>query len=177
MLKLMRLTIERQKEIDQVIGDVIKRTGLIYPNDSLIDIATKLGIEVYVFELPKEGERRVEGVIQFQPANSSKPRIVINSEIGKERRNFTLAHELGHFMLHNDGKTKLRVDFFDYNTDTKEAGEETEANYFAGSLLMPKDKFIEVLKQAETLHEVAEFFGVSESAVSVRLRWLLGNQK
>jgi Zn-dependent peptidase ImmA (M78 family) len=63
------------------------------------------------------------------------PAIVVNSEAGIpiERQIFTVAHELGHLLLHKDS--------FDASREEESAEEEREANLFAGVLLLPDDAF------------------------------------
>lgn len=60
--------------------------------------------------------------------------ITLNSKNTPERRNFTIAHEIGHIYLH---KTTLSSTSYREKSDKIEA----EANAFAASLLMPK-KFV-----------------------------------
>lgn len=65
--------------------------------------------------------------------------IYTNSSVRLSREIFTLAHEIGHAMLHLDELNSF-IDngstLSDYNTDEKEQ----EANYFAACLLMPEDE-------------------------------------
>jgi len=91
------------------------------------------------------------------------------------RDNFTIAHELGHFVLHyllSEG-TKEPIQFNRYGTDKLEI----QANRFAAALLMPCDEF---LGQATTLDDdtfrLAAHFGVSEPAAKVRLECLKREQ-
>lgn len=64
--------------------------------------------------------------------------IFINSSVRLSREIFTLAHEIGHVLLHLDGV----LSFVDNNatiTGRSEDVKEQEANYFAACLLMPSD--------------------------------------
>ncbi len=71
--------------------------------------------------------------------------IGVNSKHPPQRQRFTIAHELGHFLLHDgeavhydkDYRVSLRSDLSSAGTDI----EEIEANFFAASLLMP-DRFL-----------------------------------
>ncbi len=166
------LTYGRQKEIDAMIDAVKSRTGLSYPKNSLLEIVNELGISVSFVELPVTQDNiEIDGIIRWDHGNA---KILINDSYNPTRKTFTLAHELGHFFLHPE-IDRLRIDKFNYREDTQESQQETEANYFAGSLLMPKDEFIKVISVAEDVSVVARYFGVSEIAVKNRLRWIVKN--
>ncbi|WP_293575632.1 ImmA/IrrE family metallo-endopeptidase [Phaeobacter sp.] len=99
------------------------------------------------------------------------------------RQRFTLAHELGHFVLHksligtglDDSKMYRSTEAGDfYNTEIKLA-HERQANSFAAKVLMPKHllkKKIDELSQSESKPDVSELcnlFQVSYSAMKWRL--------
>lgn len=98
--------------------------------------------------------------------DSERKIIVVNDNYPATRNLFTIAHEIGHYVLH-DG-TQNRFDkYHDYSPE--ELVREKEANNFAGELLMPKYKFLEVFNQLEgNIKNIAERFGVSQRAVEVR---------
>src|SRR3989344_4147510 len=103
------LQIEKQQEIDKAIEQIQLDTGLSYPENGLISIASALNVDVSLADLS-----------DFQNKKQSETSVL-----------FTLAHELGHFILHKNSN-KLRIDLFDYSQATEESTQETEANYFAG---------------------------------------------
>lgn len=164
------LGVAEQRKIDEKVQALRERTGLTYPQNNLLDIAKALGVEVYFAELPV-GNKEVDGIIKWEEGGA---KIYINDKFNPTRKTFTLAHELGHYLLHPN-EEKLRVDRFNYSLDTKESLEETEANYFAASLLMPKEEFIKVLSLTDDLSKIASYFGVSEAAVKTRIKWLARN--
>jgi len=98
------------------------------------------------------------------------------------RQRFTLAHELGHFILHRgllgdgvDDDTKYRStevgDF--YNTAIEDV-HERQANAFAAKILMPEKvlrQYVEDNANPE-LADMAKYFQVSRSA----MRWRLKNK-
>lgn len=101
-----------------------------------------------------------------------------NKKENEERQRFTIAHELGHFILHKD--TPLFVDKLDkimYRNNDSTTGEmrkEREANSFAASLLMPKKFIKKELKNApdndkDPISYLAKKFKVSEQAMTYRL--------
>lgn len=161
------LTKPEQKKINKAVDTILLQTNKSYPKDSLLNIVKALNIQVKTANFGKYNDK-VSGVIQRNP-----PIIYLNETDSKERKTFTLAHELGHYLLHKG--TKFRVDKYNYQANTPEAKEETEANFFAACLLMPEDEFLGILNKAEGTAEIAKYFGVSESAVSNRIRWLKQN--
>ncbi len=103
------------------------------------------------------------------------PAIIVNSNrgISTERQIFTIAHELGHLLLH---RNSYRQDL-----ESEHAGEEKEANEFAGSFLLPKKAFLEAWEEARGLDLVSKvlllkaYFGVSYQSILERLHQLDGN--
>jgi hypothetical protein len=173
MNAMATLTPQRQKEIDAVIDRVRNDTGLRYPKDSLLDIAKALKIEVYNQSFPEtEGPREVNGIIEYPEDGAAKASIFINASYSKERKTFTLAHELGHFLLHPK-EERYRFDVVDYSKPESIA--ETEANYFAASLLMPADDLKRLIDLGASPDDITDFFGVSHTAVEKRLKWLTTN--
>ena len=83
------------------------------------------------------------------------------------RQRFTLAHELGHLMLHELG-TVFR-DATGYRSDDHR---EHEANRFAARLLMPRSLLVPAFHRLRDLDDLATLFNVSEQARSIRLRSL-----
>ncbi len=96
------------------------------------------------------------------------------------RQRFTLAHELGHFVLHNEvSSVFVDVQLFKRKSEgysSREERMEQEANDFAASILMP-DYFVrrEVEKLNRDLHDddnvykLADIFKVSSAAMTYRL--------
>lgn len=170
-----RLKIERQKEIDQTIDDIKLKTGFDYPQNSILDITKGVGVEVYTIKFPDEYSS-VNGLVLYSDSDTdTKGKIFINQDLKDQRRTFTIAHELGHYVLHNDGKIKLRVDKFDYSKDSEESQQETEANYFAASLLVPERLLRDLLEVGISKLKISQYFGVSESVIDIRKKWLKSN--
>ncbi|MBK5545963.1 ImmA/IrrE family metallo-endopeptidase [Pseudomonas sp. TH04] len=89
-----------------------------------------------------------------------------NSEIVYRNR-FTLAHELGHVLLgHVNEATPQQRDttFGNYNPI------ERAANAFAAELVMPEQKVRELFAGASSVPQMSEAFGVSNAAMSYRLK-------
>lgn len=127
-------------------------------------------------------DENVSGVSSYISSNKRFV-VAINSSKAINRQYFTTAHELGHYFLHKDIIEKEGVlisqaenidgDYALYRLDDSEYSEiETEANYFAASLLMPKDQVHKVWSTLHKVEECAKVFNVSVSAMSVRLEKL-----
>lgn len=87
------------------------------------------------------------------------------------RASFTIAHEIGHYVLHkNDTEVFWRLDTI--NLEQQKPEEETEANWFAASLLMPRNHILRYWSQTHDRSLLAKIFGVSESAMLYRLKSL-----
>lgn len=77
----------------------------------------------------------------FTHGNNGQAYIIINSNIDNDgRRNFTIAHELGHYFLCHELKNGQCFDANILEDGTVVDAIEREANYFASCLLMPESK-------------------------------------
>lgn len=117
-------------------------------------------------------ELNIQDVLGFyQKANKS---VVLNNKQSINRLRFTIAHEIGHHIIHKSSafrKLFALQDFF--STDPKEK----QANYFAGYLLIPDDAIIEklplvsiMLSGQEIIMSFSKMFGVSSEAMRIRLK-------
>lgn len=101
--------------------------------------------------------------------------IYINPHDSPQRQRFTLAHEVGHIVLHNDGTAEQkehcrREDIRNDELNIYSVKEqETQSNFFAACLLMPATKFKEIWElTSSNIDKIALYFNVSRLAASVR---------
>lgn len=92
------------------------------PIPNLVESLERNGIIVYFINTSND---KFDGYTLF--TNNVQPVIFINGSIPNDRKRFTLAHELGHLVLH------IRTDREDLSRDV-----ENEANMFASEFLMPE---------------------------------------
>lgn len=102
--------------------------------------------------------------------------IAVNKRHPRVRQRFTIAHELGHAILHAR-QTSLFVD--DLDILRREHGQhnpkEMQANRFAAELLMPEERIRRLVEQKFDLYDeayvakLARLFDVSAQAFSTRL--------
>jgi Zn-dependent peptidase ImmA (M78 family) len=95
------------------------------------------------------------------------------------RKRFTMAHEIGHYILHGDAKDTHHFRKTYYRRDILKPTDayEKEANYFAGYLLMPDRDILSVLPYSrmmisgdEIVDKYSKIFAVSPESMRIRLR-------
>lgn len=134
----------------------------------LIGLARDLGIRV---EWEALGDK-ISGQIIRNPrkGGSSGFLIVVNSEDHPNRKRFTLAHEIAHFILHRDLIEEGVVDNTMYRSAELSSYHEVQANRLAADILMPiKIVRREWLADSDPVH-LARRFGVSVEAIKIRLK-------
>lgn len=92
------------------------------PIKNLVSTLEKHGIIIHFFNFHKD--LKIDGVSFITPEGT--PVILVNNDRPNSRKNFTIAHELGHIIMHF--KSFIDSEFRDV---------EDEANRFAAELLMP----------------------------------------
>lgn len=132
---------------------------------SLAPIQVELMVQAMGIQLHFVTERRWSGAVNSSELGRTAAMWVRND--AKVRRRFTMAHELGHLMLH-----PLGVMFRD---DTFSGDErEVEANKFAAALLMPREFVVSDYHATRDVKMLARRYVVSESAMRIRLHVLVG---
>lgn len=150
--------------------EIIRRHALIPPVD-VKAIIKEIGLTYVERDMP-DGE---SGSIEYDGWTCV---IAVNKNEGPQRKRFTAAHELGHFLYHRDLLRKHRhLDrLFDEAANRDPAQplsyqHEVQANKFAASLLMPKKTIENAISSGiDTIRELAELFDVSRLAMEYRLR-------
>jgi Zn-dependent peptidase ImmA (M78 family) len=108
--------------------------------------------------------------------------IGVNSSHPIQRQRFTIAHEIGHLLLHADENLHVDRNFpiglrSGISSKSVDANE-IEANQFAAALLMPADFIAEDIKPfigtdvMFAIRKLAQQYRVSEQAMSIRLSTL-----
>ena len=121
------------KRSEKEASTLINKYKLKEPPISVVDIAKNLGINVVPYDLG-------DGVSGILVVEANKATIGYSKSDSKARQRFTIAHELGHFVLHQNSIIDRTVETKHFTVWNK-ATEEAEANYFAAELLMPEFLF------------------------------------
>ena len=138
-------------------------------------VAKKLNIELRETSF----KRNISGILYIE---KGKGVIGYNKNESEVRQRFTIAHEIGHYLLHRlDREIFYEKEFKLYRNSKSSTGEEEmerEANAFAAALLMPKDRlqkeiekihFDFVSDKDEMLEKLAKSFKVSNQAMMYRI--------
>ena len=158
--------------IERIAEQLLVQAGVGSPPVNVKHVANHLGIRIERADLGedcsgvlvKKDNRAVIGVNKGHPSN---------------RRRFSVAHEIAHFVLHKGDTyvdTGYRVHFRDLESGSGTKREEMEANAFAAALLMPsawvRDAFARQpfdLTEDDVLDMLARKFKVSTQAMTYRL--------
>ena len=134
------------------------------------ELAEELGIKVVRSPMPP----KISGLIQPSTEARSGFEIRVNKYEVPERQRFTVAHEIGHFLLHRQDIGSGVVDSIMYRS-TLTSKKETEANRAAADIVMPSDAVRRELHRLGGINvpgvveEMAAIFRVSVPAMKVRL--------
>ncbi len=146
---------------------ILKEINISNPPIDVYMVAKYLNIKVEDLV----GPNHLSGVV----GSKKEKAIYVNKAHPKVRQRFTIAHEIGHVVLHGFSESSKKGLLFRMgeNHDPKEI----EANRFAAELLMPKEMMdMECEKYGESLEnhisDLAHKFNVSEAALSIRLATL-----
>ena len=130
-------------------------------------LANHLGIRVYHAPWPDE----ISGKIQrdIDRGGESGFAIFVNKSHAPVRRRFTIAHEVAHYVLHED---KIGDGIFDdamYRSGLSQQ-EEVQANALAADILMPRSLVSKMRKlHGDEIDKLTDIFWVSEPAMKIRL--------
>ncbi|QGG47416.1 ImmA/IrrE family metallo-endopeptidase [Heliorestis convoluta] len=129
----------RQLAIEKIADTVraeCKVTGYGFQN--IFEAAEKLGYQVIRYPIGKDE------FLGFAMIKEGERIVFSNSSLILSREIFSIAHELGHQKLHlsEQGLTLIKDDDF-----TNRDEYEVEANYFAASLMMPREKVDKFIRQ------------------------------
>jgi len=133
-------------------------------------IANALRVKVLATTLPSG----ISGEIRPDPNTPGEYVIKVNKNDSARRQRFTVAHEIGHYLLHRDEIGDGITDDVLYRSSLSDR-REAQANRFAADLLMPQKLVDEWMDRARALKVdnvitfLADKFNVSEAAMKIRL--------
>jgi Zn-dependent peptidase ImmA (M78 family) len=161
---------DAKKKAQQVLDD----NFVVEPPVRVTDIAANYGLQIAVADLGEYGAD-VAGYI-----DPKAKLIVVNMNDPSTRQAFTIAHELGHWFMHQD-KLESEPDKYAILYRKPLGGPnidsiEKQANTFAACLLVPKS-MLENYKDTSDYRTIADIFGVSQEVIGYRFRHEFGKQE
>jgi Zn-dependent peptidase ImmA (M78 family)/DNA-binding XRE family transcriptional regulator len=201
-LREFRRLLRVAQNLQEITGSpILLEMGEVYPNEDPEQVAkreaTKFGITRELRETWSSKEeayhtwrRAIEalGIFVFSlrmpslecrgaaiRATANAMGILVNQNDAPAARSFTLLHEYYHLMVKSDRELAV--------CDQFPGDDETSANRFAASVLLPEDEFSELLKEKKldsyrtkwadaTLSDLAGPFAVSRDVIAIRLEHL-----
>jgi Zn-dependent peptidase ImmA (M78 family) len=174
----------RKRHIQALVEKLLATHGIESAPIDVEKLAKNLGADVHY-------QPTDENLSGFIIRSKSRAIIGVNSKHPENRRRFTIAHEVGHLLLHDhvqdhnevhvDGAgCGMRVRRRDQESSKGEDDHEREANFFAAELLMPA-KFLEEdvadlddadLFEDDVLGPLSKKYKVSTQALTFRLAHL-----
>jgi Zn-dependent peptidase ImmA (M78 family) len=158
------------KDFKTEANDLREKAGLKGRKVNLEKAAKYLALEIHY-------ERLEPGVSGILVKEKGRPVILVNNADSARRQRFTIAHEIGHFVLEEhdrmiiDSAESFAMAARDSAASTGIYFNEIQANRFAAELLMAE----ELVKEEsgpfteEKVVELAELYGVSQQAMTYRL--------
>lgn len=147
---------------DDLLADAYGSIGKVSTPVDMHKVAEHLGLKIQTGDISKEDVSAI-----FQKKES---RIIIQRSDVATRQNFSMAHEIGHFVLHKDKDEDVFYRDEATNLDQEKEGEEQEANVFAAALLMPEFFVRRLWAQFPDVLIIADAFKVSQVAAYFRLK-------
>ncbi|MFN7161079.1 MAG: ImmA/IrrE family metallo-endopeptidase [Candidatus Gracilibacteria bacterium] len=154
-----------QNAVDKALA-IIEDNYVCTPPIDIVEIAKNYGLSLVEIEFIGE-HASVAGFID----PSSKTMYISKSD-PDHRKAFTIAHELGHWILHQpelgDEPHKYAILYRKPLGASTTDPLEKEANAFAANLLVPR-KFLDTYKDLDVA-SIAKIFGVSPEVIGYRLQ-------
>jgi Zn-dependent peptidase ImmA (M78 family) len=168
----------RRRKIRDLVETLLRQNSVSEPPVPVWEIARTSGVRLAVESL--EGD-----LSGFLYRDGSQKIIGVNTLNASVRQNFTVAHELGHLLLHDQERLHLDRAFSTIRLRDRVSSQgvddaEKEANLFAAELLMPKEFLCADLAGKDALDlydenlipEMADRYQVSVQALTFRLQYL-----
>lgn len=157
-------------EIMETMGaDVRAKVNTLFPDEKNVTLLLKKVIErlggKFIGTDEPDYYNKIDGSLHVNKSGDFVIKLPFYSS--PLRDNFTVAHELGHYLIHYNGEEN--VTYTRYGTDSKEI----EANRFAAAFLMPKNEFLEARKELnDSVSLLAARFQVPVDIVQDRMGYI-----
>lgn len=125
------------KRIENEVNQILNKNSIFIAPVPVKKIAKSFGLTIKTFDLGPG----ISGALFLDNGYAV---IGVSPNDSRERKRFTIAHEIGHYYLHRAGnnlfvENQAKILFRDATSGVGVNKEEREANAFAAALLMPEN--------------------------------------
>ncbi|MCD0417283.1 ImmA/IrrE family metallo-endopeptidase [Rubrivivax sp. JA1024] len=146
---------------------LLDRFNITAPPVNPVDIARHLGVDVLFVEFD-EIDQNISGFF-----DCSENAIYVNKSEWPLRQTFTVAHELGHKILHEEWANSSDYKMLFRDQDADGDFREKEANSFAANLLVPRCMLNDVWTRFP-VEQLSKLFAVSVPVIKNRISFEYG---
>lgn len=154
-------------EIINKANELLKKYSIEKPVVNIFKIADNEGIRLHFVKMPGKA-LSVAGFLDIENKT-----MYINDDDPPNRQTFTVAHELGHYILKHE-KDKFGVLYRMQKFNGENSVVEQEANFFAANILVPKYMLLDAMNKYDLNEKddelLAPLFGVSKEMMGYRLK-------
>jgi Zn-dependent peptidase ImmA (M78 family) len=154
--------------VNTEVTRILRQFEVKSPPVNVLNIARELGLAVHFVRFSGKFNR-VSGFY-----DATEHAIYVNAEEYPLRQTFTIAHELGHSLMHRDWAQSTEYKLLMRDPDAHEVNPyEKEANVFAANLLVPRHILDQYVKD-RTEQELSRLFAVSVPMIRNRIAFEYG---
>lgn len=184
---------KKRDAIESIAGEVRRIVMAGNSDNQNLDVYLRsAGVQVKYTDL---SDTQIDGYLEWD-TESVKPKIVIDAFEHPHRRVFSIAHELGHLVLHwkwvptmdevnknslitqQSGVVDVAYRRTDGEYTNQEKTRETEANHFAAAFLIPEQDIIDYIDDeqedgktgSQIIIDIGEKYFVSQETAGIRYR-------
>ncbi len=169
--------------IEDAINMILSENGIKQLPINAFDIARKLGFVIKVVSFRDDSISGIlwDGAEPFPALGAAYQRVILlNGNESAERQLFTVAHEIGHFMLHCNDDTNFYERYItnkckDETIPDEQKDMEDKADFFAANLLLPTEILLRYIQTnglnstTEIINSVSADFCVEKETIRRRL--------
>jgi len=150
--------------IRSLVKKVLSDSGIASPPILVKDVAEAQGFDLIYYPFPEE----VSAVVIKDEKLFA---IGVNQNHHPNRQRFSIAHELGHYLLDHKQDLFVKISNLDFVEKKDDSNKliENEANQFASELLIPIDMIKNDFAKDDNVQMLAKQYKVSEQAMFIRL--------
>lgn len=158
------------EQINDYISAIMVAKNISYKEyDSSVvwECIQKKGVAIRGFPFEGIAKNRISGMIVQDGTETT---IGYNQHMTEKRVNFTISHEIIHFLYHIDDDNQIFTDTEEnFSYSNNEMIYEFQANIGASAILIPDIVLFRLLKEEWNLSQLSTHYRISESSLYIRL--------